>query len=414
MPPASRSSCQAECRLGCRALAKKKKRKITEERALYESRKYGFFWYSALWHVIRFILVGLCAITLVCGMVYTGIQKFNEAFFAPMDPTDTTAVTFAVKSGNSLSSVSRDLEASGLIHNSTVFKYMADFNGMGQRIQSGTYTFSRAMSAEEILGQLVSGDGRPNTLTITIIPGWTIEDIGDYLVKSEAIASKDEFLALCKDTEKYRAYDFIEDIVTGNRKDGRLYLLEGYLSPNTYEIYTSSDTDTIIRKLLTQTGAVFLNSYAERAETLGLSMDEVFTLASMIETEAKAADFAKVSAVFHNRLKQNMTLGSDATVKYVSGSEKMSLNEGDLAVNSPYNTYLYRGLPPGPICNPSMDAVIAALYPDEQFVALNYLYFCSTDPNSGELHFSRTLEEHNAAVAMYRPLWEEFDRSRGL
>ena len=134
----------------------------------------------------------------------------------------------------------------------------------------------------------------------------------------------------------------------------------------------------------------------------------------MIEKEAKTADFAKVSAVFHNRLKKGMPLGSDVTVKYVSGSQKMALSDSDLAVDSAYNTYTRTGLPVGPICNPSMDAVVAALYPDEQYVAQKYLYFCSTDPDSGELHFSKTLEEHNAAVAMYRPLWEEYDRSRGL
>lgn len=145
-----------------------------------------------------------------------------------------------------------------------------------------------------------------------------------------------------------------------------------------------------------------------------MTMDEVMTLASMIEKEAKKGDFAKVSAVFHNRLKQNMTLGSDVTVKYVSGSQKMALGDSDLAVDSPYNTYTHKGLPVGPICNPSMDAVVAALYPDEQYVAQKYLYFCSTDPSSGALHFSKTLEEHEAAVAMYRPLWEEYDRSRGL
>ena len=145
-----------------------------------------------------------------------------------------------------------------------------------------------------------------------------------------------------------------------------------------------------------------------------MTMDEVFTLASMIEKEAKTADFAKVSAVFHNRLKAGMTLGSDVTVKYASGSQKMYLNDNDLAVDSPYNTYTHKGLPVGPVCNPSMDAIVAALYPDEQYVAQKYLYFCSTDPASGELHFSKTLEEHNAAVAMYRPLWEEYDKSRGL
>ena len=120
-----------------------------------------------------------------------------------------------------------------------------------------------------------------------------------------------------------------------------------------------------------------------------------------------------MSAVFHNRLKKQMTLDSDATVKYVSGSSKMALNSADLAVDSPYNTYRKKGLPAGPICNPSMDAVMAALYPDEDYVSQQYLYFCSTDPGSGALHFSKTLEEHEAAVAMYRPLWEEYDQRRG-
>jgi len=194
----------------------------------------------------------------------------------------------------------------------------------------------------------------------------------------------------------------------------RLYALEGYLSPNTYEIYTNSSADIIIRRLLSQTEAAYSLSYDERAQELGLTMDEVFTLASMIEKEAKTADFAKVSAVFHNRLKKGMTLGSDVTIKYVSGSQKMVLSSGDLSVDSPYNTYQRKGLPIGPICNPSMGAVVAALYPDEQFVAQKYLYFCSKDPDSGELYFSKTQQEHDAAVAMYRPLWEEYDRSRGL
>ena len=92
----------------------------------------------------------------------------------------------------------------------------------------------------------------------------------------------------------------------------------------------------------------------------------------------------------------------------------MVLGGSDLDVDSPYNTYQRKGLPVGPICNPSMGAVVAALYPDEQYLAQKYLYFCSTDPDSGSLHFSRTLEEHEAAVAMYRPLWEEYDKRRGL
>ncbi len=396
-------------------MAKKKKRggRLTE-RELHERRRYGFFWYDWLWRIIRPVMVFLTSFVIVCGLVYTLYAKVNDMFFAPIDANDAAIVEFEVPSGSSLSSVSRRLEEAGLIHNHTVFKYMADFMGMGQKIQSGDYELSRSMSATELLDQLISGDGKPLTAKITIIPGWTVENVAQYLVEQDILDNKDEFLALCKTGESYSGYYFIEEMMKTGDASRRIYALEGYLSPNTYEVYTSTTADAIIKRLLSQTEAAYLSSYDERAQELGMTMDEIFTLASMIEKEAKTADFAKVSAVFHNRLKKNMTMGSDVTVKYASGSEKMYLNSGDLAIDSPYNTYQHKGLPIGPICNPSMDAVVAALYPDEQFVAQKYLYFCSTDPSSGALHFSRTQEEHDAAVAMYRPLWEEYDRSRGL
>lgn len=396
-------------------MAKKKKRSgYLTERELHERRRYGFFWYDWLWRILRPALVFLASFVIVCGLVYTGYRKIDAMFFAPVDAKDTTVVEFEVASGSSLSTVSKNLEEAGLIRNHSVFKYMADFMGMGQKIQSGDYELTRAMSATDILDELISGDGKPLTAKITIIPGWTVEDIAGYLVEHKILKSADEFLSLCKTGEAYSGYYFIEDMLKKADSDQRLYALEGYLSPNTYEIYTSSSADTIIKRLLSQTEAAYSLSYDERAQELGMTMDEVFTLASMIEKEAKTADFAKVSAVFHNRLKRDMTLGSDVTVKYVSGSEKMVLSGSDLSVESPYNTYTRKGLPVGPICNPSMDAVVAALYPDEQYVAQKYLYFCSKDPNSGELYFSKTQEEHDAAVAMYRPLWEEYDRSRGL
>ena len=147
---------------------------------------------------------------------------------------------------------------------------------------------------------------------------------------------------------------------------------------------------------------------------LGLSMDEVITLASLIQKEAKDADFTKTSAVFHNRLKKGMKLESDVTIHYVTGLRKMSLGNDDLDLSSPYNTYQVKGLPLGPICSPSKKAIEAALYPDETFIAENYLFFCSKEPESGELHFSRTKQEHDQAVKMYALLWREYDAERGI
>ena len=196
-------------------MAKKKKRgagRITE-RELHERRRYGFFWYDWLWKMIRPVLVFLTSFVIVCGLVYTGYSKVNDMFFAPVDAADTQEVAFEVPSGSSLSSVSRKLEEAGLIHNHTVFKYMADFMGMGQKIQSGDYELSRSMSATEILDQLISGDGKPLTMRITIIPGWTVEDVANYLVGLKVLSSADEFLALCKTGENYSGYYFIEEMM---------------------------------------------------------------------------------------------------------------------------------------------------------------------------------------------------------
>ena len=397
-------------------MAKKKKRPIrdAEERELLESRRYGFFWYDWIWRILRPILVFVCSFVIICGLVYTGWQKVDDMFFSPMDSADGQTVAFSVKSGSSLSAVSRNLEEAGLIHNHTVFKYMADFMGMGQKIQSGDYELSRAMSATEILNQLIAGDGKPLTTSITIIPGWTVEDVANYLVEQKILSSADEFLGLCKSGEAYSGYYFIEEMMKTGTASQRKYALEGYLSPNTYEIYTSSSADTIIKRLLTQMEAAYLSGYDERARELGMTMDEVVTLASMIEKEAKKADFAKVSAVFHNRLNSGMKLQSDPTIHYVTGQRGMALRSSDLQVDSPYNTYIVSGLPLGPICNPSPEAIYAALYPDESYVAEKYLYFCSKDPSTGELYFSKTLEEHNQAVSIYSPLWQAYDQERGI
>ena len=389
------------------------RQKTNPEKQWHKRRKEKIAVYAGIWKLIRPAIVYGCAFIALVGLMSTGWQSLNQYFLAPMDPADDAAVAVTVSSGSSLSLVSRQLEEKGLVRNSTVFKYYADLMGMGQRIQSGNYEMSRAMSAADLLERLVSGDGRPKTLRITIIPGWTVENTADYLVENKVFASKDQFLSLCRTGDAFKDVYFVQSVLQQSDRKDVAYALEGYLSPNTYEIYTSTDEESLIRRLLRQTESVYLTSYEERAEELGFSMSDVFTLASVIEKEAKTDDFAKVSAVFHNRLKKQMTLDSDATVKYVSGSVKMALNASDLAVDSPYNTYRRKGLPAGPICNPSMDAVMAALYPDEDYVKDQYLYFCSTDPNSGALHFSRTLEEHEAAVAMYRPLWEEYDQRRG-
>ena len=393
--------------------SRKTKRNYTY-RTMRDEREYGLYWYSGLWNILRPILIACATLVVVIGLIYTGWTKIYDGFLSPMEPGSTEEVGFTVENGQSLTKVSNNLEAAGLIHNRSVFKYYCDFAGMGQKIQAGSYKLTRSMTMSEIADQLTTGDGNPIVRNITLIPGWTVEDFAEKLASDGVVADKNAFLELCKTGDAFMDYYYIADVKATANASKRRYILEGYLAPNTYEVYMTATDEEILRKLLSQTEAVFPADYQTRATELGMTMDEVITLASLIEKEAKAADFTKVSAVFHNRLKQNIKLGSDVTIHYITGVRKMNLTNSDLQIDSPYNTYKYAGLPVGPICNPSAEAITAALYPDETYVAENYLYFCSKDPESGELYFSKTQAEHDQAVAIYAPLWQAYDESRGI
>ncbi len=380
---------------------------------LREERRYGLYWYSWLWGILRPVVLIVCVLLIVAGVLSAAWGYIDRHYVGPVDASNEAPVTLEVKSGSSLSRVASDLEAAGLVHNRSVFKYYADLMGYGQKIQKGTYTLNKAMNISQIAEQLTRGDGVPLVRNITIIEGWTIEDMAAYFVKEGILKDPEELLRLCRTGENFSAYYYIADVLSSGSAGQRRYVLEGYLAPDTYEIYTSATAEEIVRKLLSQTEAVFKETWHERAEAMHMTMDQVITLASMIEKEAKRGDFARVSAVFHNRLNSGMTLGSDVTVKYATGTARMSLTNQDLNVNSPYNTYRRQGLPIGPICSPSAAAIEAALYPDETFIAEKYLYFCSKDPDTGELYFSKTLAEHEAAVSIYAPLWQAYDQRTG-
>jgi len=385
-----------------------------DHETLRDERKYGFYWYSGLWHILRPLLIGLASLVLVFGLCSTVYGIIDQKFISPVDPADLTEVAFSVETGQSLTRVANNLADAGIIKNRSVFKYYCDFAGLGQKIQAGDYQLKKSMNIFQIAEKLTTGDGKPMTTLITVIPGWTVEDIANKLVQQGVLKDSAEFLELCRTGKGLTDYTYIQDELKTQGVADRKYLLEGYLSPNTYEVYTNATPTEILKKLLDQTDAVFSLEWQERADELNLTIDQTLTLASLIEKEAKTPDFAKVSAVFHNRLKANMKLGSDVTIHYITGERRMSLRNSDLAINSPYNTYLYTGLPLGPICNPSADAINAALYPDETFLAEKYLYFCSKDPSTGELAFSKTQAEHDAAVAIYAPLWKKFDQERGI
>lgn len=402
-------------------MAKKRRivsKKFYNQKTLHQEREYGFYWYSGLWKLIRPLLIFTISLVICAGVILSGWNMVYEEFLMPVAPDDNTEVTFRIKYGSSVTAISNNLLDQGFIRNKGIFKILVMFQGVTNKISYGDYLLSRDMTPGEIIEVLTSGT-QITERTITIIPGWTVEDIADYFVKIGALdpAARETFLSLCRDSEAFM--DVSHQLQQAGRLSDRRYALEGYLAPDTYRVFVDDEPKELLEKLLAQTEIVLDKLYDVSAETdenafqTDLTQDEIIILASVIEKEAaQKEDFGKVSAVFHNRLKQGMRLESDPTAKYTNGATNMVLTTEQVNLDTPYNTYVISGLPVGPICNPSPAAIEAALHPNQSFIDEGYLYFCSKDPDSGELHFSQTLAEHEAAVAEYRPLWEAFDEEQ--
>ena len=400
-------------------------------RALHEDREYGLYWYAWLWKILRPVLIFVCSALMVIGMVSIGYNRVYDHFLAPVSAETSETVDFQIQSGESVSEIASRLEDAKLLRNHSVFKYMVQFQGLTNSLSYGTFKLSPGMNVSQIIAELTSGS-QTNERTITIVPGWTCEDIARYLVSVEALDNTDEFLKLCNDVDRFVGYSYaLRDAQSAGTLAGRKYALEGYLAPDTYRIFTSASAESILRTLLNQHNKVVDDVfYADHTEYYSdeegnfhevetydnpLTMDQIVTLASMIEREAaNRNDYARVSAVFHNRLRLGMKLESDPTVTYLSGVNKLALSDEDTAQQNPYNTYYVPALPIGPICNPSVAALEAAKSPDMTYITEGYMYFCAMEPTSGQLAFSKTKEEHEANVTRYRPLWEEYDRQQAL
>ena len=399
--------------------------------SLHEDREYGLYWYAWLWKILRPILIFICSALMVIGMVSVGYNRVYGAFFAPVQADNAEVVDFHIEQGTSVTKIGENLENAHLLRNRSVFKYMVQLQGLTNELSYGVFKLSPSMNVSQVIAELTSGS-QTNERTITIVPGWTCEDISDYRVSIGALKDAQEFLTLCSDTDLFVGSSYaLRDAQNHERLAGRKYTLEGYLAPDTYRVFATASAESIIRTLLNQDNKVMDEVYYadntayftdeegnyQEVETYrhSLNMDEIITLASMIEREAgNKADYARVSAVFPNRLRLGMKLESDPTVTYLSGQNKLALTQEELAQPSVYNTYVVDALPAGPICNPSVAALQAAMEPDMEYIEENYLYFCATEPGSGILAFSKTKEEHEALVAHYRPLWEEYDRQQAV
>lgn len=410
---------------------RRKQRRVIEERRyntgeIHDEREYGFFWYAWLWHILRKVLIAAAAVLIIIGIFSAVAMRIYNGYFAAVEPENQETIVFTIPNGASVSKVADLLVDAGLLKKDFVFRYIVQFKGLTNSIRYGTYTLSPSMNVLDLVDSLTGGiDTRE--VTITIIPGWTVEDIADYLVKTGLITDRNEFINVCRSADAFTDKCYLLNLANeSGALRGRKYALEGYLAPDTYRVFATADSASVVRTLLSQTNKVVdevfysnTNEYVigddgeihenERYEST-LDENETLILASMIEKEAGSrADYTKVSAVFHNRLKAGMPLESDVTAAYITGETGYILSDNALNDRNAYNTYTFSGLPAGPICNPSKAAIKAALYPDLDYIKDGYLYFCAGEAGSGKLVFARTKKEHEANVAHYRESWVAYD-----
>jgi peptidoglycan lytic transglycosylase G len=328
---------------------------------------------------MKSFLLALCLV-LASAALFAGLV-FSYMFFS-VSPRSGT-VEIRIDQGESFSTVARKLRDHKVVTNERLFSLWARYSGLEKKIHRGLYRFELPLSPSEVLNRMVLGKGIFQWVTIP--EGLTVKEIGDLLAKM-GIVREDEFLAAARDPELLASI--------GLQDKG----LEGYLFPNTYQFIPQTSPREIILKMTEQFRKSVEPLEARHREDDGLTPHEIVTLASMIEKETGVeAERPLVSAVFHNRLKLKMPLQSDPTVIYGIKDFSGNLTRKDLSVSTPYNTYRIPALPPGPICNPGLSSLRAALLP----ASVPFLYFVSK--NDGTHQFSENLEAHSRAVRTYQP-----------
>ncbi len=298
-------------------------------------------------------------------------------------PPEGERVEFYVYPGTSFLSLAQELEKRGIIGRSDIF--LEELRRNPLVLRAGRYILRKHMSIYDAISAL----RRKPALEKVVIPeGLTAREIAELFLKRGVISSKDEFLKLVSGGKNLFKFKYARYIPSSS--------LEGYLFPETYYFPKGASPKSVISVMLRAFERVITTDMLNQLPKLGLKFHQVITLASIVEKEAlKPREYPLIAAVFYNRLKRGMKLQSCATVEYLLPERKKRLALKDLKIDSPYNTYVHKGLPPGPICNPGERAIRAAFFPAK----VNYLYFVSK--GNGEHYFSRTYKEHVRAKAKY-------------
>lgn len=338
-------------------------------------------------------------------LVVVAVISFFSYKRAVNDPHEKNGktVSFVVGKGDSVSKISKGLVDSGLIGSDFYFRIFVKENGQQAKIQAGNYALNSAMSIREIVDVLSKGNVVSDERVIKLIEGWNSKEISDYL-NTEGVSQGDELLKMVgyprvnyqNEKKLPRPVDYSKDFDFLKDKPEN-YGLEGYLFPDTYRIFKNASVDDVVRKMLGNLDKKLTPEMRDDIKKQGKTVYEIITMASIVQKEVRSeADMKIVSGIFWNRIEIGKPLESCATLAYILGVNKKQYTYEDTEIDSPYNAYKNPGLPPGPIANPGIEAIKAAIYPTES----DYLFFLSSS-DGGQTIFSKTYEEHLRNKAKY-------------
>lgn len=345
-------------------------------------------------NILRIVLIVVATLILIIGIgTYLGYQYF----YSQLEPVQgNEIVEIQIPKGTSVKNAAFLLQEHGLIRNAQYVNYYIRWKHEGIQIIAGDYRIQQGLTVDDLLQTLSTGNVVRETVRFTVPEGYTIAQMASKLA-SEGLIDEQAFI----DAANSRDYDywFINEIPENTKAK---HVLEGFLFPETYEVEKGATERQIIERMLRQFDREFKAEWRPLLDTMGLSIYEIITMASIVEREAVVdAERPTIAGVFFNRLVSQWKLESCATVQYALGKQRDIITFADLEIDSPFNTYKIEGLPPAPIANPGRESIKATVFPEEH----DYFFFVTKKDGTSQHHFSRTYQEHRANDARSRGSW---------
>jgi len=326
------------------------------------------------------------------GLILVLLFAVYYVFWMPMSLPEPGGKVVAIPRGVSFRSVTDTLERNGVIRSKLAFQIAGRLLGYTKSIKVGKYLFHSGLSNSDVLRDINEGKSRV-IISVTIPDGWRMDMIAKRFARDLGVDAE-KISALCRDSAYIAEQGF------------QAASLEGYLMPDTYNFYWQTDEPEIVQRMVNGFKTFLVDSLKQRVRASGMTLNQVLTLASIVEGESGIdAELPTIAGVYLNRLRKNMKLEADPTIQYLLPNGPRRLRFADLRIDSPYNTYLYYGLPPGPVNNPGKQSILSVLYPERN----QYLYFVAT--GVGGHHFSKTFSEHEKAVRMYKKVRRELQKN---